>query len=187
MDFQKNGRGLLVPDQKIRMGGRFRIEHRRLVDTDVFDRPVWDTLDVEEIDNLVVNQGLNHILGVEFNGATQITQWYLGLFQGNYTPVPTDTAATLPGNATEASSYTSPTRPLWQGAAPSGQSITNSANPAVFTFNASDTIYGAFLGSSSTIGGTGGTLFAAAQFSALKAVANADQLLVTYTFNAASA
>lgn len=187
MDFQDNGRGLMVPNHKIIMGGRFRVEHRRLIKTDVFDHPIWDTLDVEEIDNLVVNQGLNHILGVEFNGQTQITNWFLGLFQGNYSPVASDTAATLPGNATECSSFTSPTRPAWQEAAPSGQSITNSANPAIFTFNAPVTVYGAFLTSSSTIGGTSGTLFAAAQFASPKAVANADQLLVSYTFNAASA
>ena len=187
MDFQENGRGLMVPEHKIIMGGRFHIEHRRPMIEPHLGFQVWETLDEFDVENLVVNQGLNHILNVEFDGATQITQWYLGLFQGNYSPQATDTAALIPGNATECSSYTSATRPLWQPASASGQSITNSANPAVFTFNGSVTIYGAFLDSSSSIGGTGGTLFAAAQFANSKAVAAADQLLVTYTFNAASA
>lgn len=191
MNFKDSGKGLLVPEHKIIMGGRFNILHRRRDKRaeDAWGFETWETLSIEQVDNLVVNQGLNHILGVEFNGQTQVSaaSWFLGLFQGNYTPVPTDTAATLPGNATECSSYTSATRPLWQGAAPSGQSITNSANPAVFTFNAGVTVYGAFMVSSSTIGGTSGVLFAAAQFAAPKAVSNADQLLVTYTFNATSA
>jgi hypothetical protein len=187
MDFKDSGKGLLIPEHKIIMGGRFHIEHRRPVYEPHLGFSCWETLSEEDVDNIVVNQGLNHILGVEFDVVTQITQWFLGLFQGNYTPVATDTAATIPGNSTECSSYTSATRPLWQPAAASGQSITNSANPAIFTFNTNVTIYGAFLASLATIGGTGGTLFAAAQFSASKAVANLDQLLVTYTFNAASA
>jgi hypothetical protein len=183
MNFVGNRRGKLV------MGGRFHITHRRLVKADLFDGPAWETLSEEEVDNIVVNQGLNHILGVELQGVTQKPAWYLGLFQGNYTPVATDTAATIYGNATECSSYTSATRPLWQPAAASGQSISNVANPAVFTFNASVTVYGAFLTSLATIGGGGGSdiLFAAAQFATSKAVSATDQLLVTYQFNAASA
>lgn len=187
MDYQDNGRGLMVPEHKLVMGGRFHIEHRRPVFDPDLGFKCWKTLSEEDVDNLVVDQGLNHILGVELGGVTQITQWYLGLFQGNYTPVSGDTAATIAGNSTECSSFTSSTRPLWQPAAASGKSITNSANPAVFTFNASVTIYGAFLDSLATIGGTSGTLFAAAQFASSKPVASSDQLLVTYTFNAASA
>ena len=182
-------RGLLVPDHKLIVGGVFRIEHRRIVEEDDFFPKHWETLSEEDIANLVVNQGLNHILGVEFDGQTAKPNWYLGIFQGNYSPVASDTAATIYGNATECSSYTSATRPPWTPAAPSGQSITNAANPAIFTFNANVTIYGAFLTSLATIGGGGGSdiLFAAAAFANSKAVSSGDQLLVTYTLNAASA
>ena len=144
-------------------------------------------IDEWEDENLVVYEGLNDLLNTYFNNGSQIGSWYLGIFQGNYTPVNTDTASTIASNSTECSSYTNATRPSWQNAAPSGQAITNSGTPATFTFNASQTIYGAFLVSSSTIGGSGGKLFSAAQFGTAKSVVSTDQLMLTYAFSASSA
>ena len=134
-----------------------------------------------ELDNLVVNQGLNDLLNVYLNSGSQKTQWYVGLFQGNYAPSLTDTASNWAANATEASNYTSATRPVWTPAAASAQSITNSASPASFTFNANITLYGIALVSNNVIGGTGGTLFSEAAFAAPQPVTNGSQLLVTYT------
>jgi hypothetical protein len=142
-------------------------------------------IDEFEDHNLVVNQGLDHILGVEFTGVTQITSWYLAPFTGNYTPVATDTASTIVSNATECTAYTSTTRVAYTGVEGS-QACTNSASPATFTFNASATIYGAFLTSASTKSSTSGTLFAAAQFATAKSVASGDQLILSYAFSAAS-
>ena len=133
-----------------------------------------------ELDNLVVNQGLNDLLNVYLNAGSQKTQWYVGLFQGNYAPSLTDTASNWAANATEASNYTSATRPVWTPAAASAQSITNSASPASFTFNANITLYGIALVSNNVIGGTGGTLFSEATFAAPQAVTTGSQLLVTY-------
>ena len=143
-------------------------------------------IDEFEDDNLVVNQGLNSLLNIMFNGSTQITSWYMGIFQGNYTPVAGDTASTIASNSTECSAYTAGTRPTWTPAAASSQSISNSGSPATFTFNASNTIYGAFLISSNVINGTAGTLFSGAQFASAKSVVSGDQLVLTYTFNASS-
>ena len=168
--------GLLVPNHHMVLGGQFHAKLRR----------AGRIIDEWSFDNVVVNQGLNSILGVYFNASTQITAWYLGIFQGNYTPLATDTAANIVVNSTECTAYTSATRPAWSPAAASAQSVTNSATQATFTFNASQTIYGAFLTSSNVISGTAGTLFAAAQFGASKSVVNLDQLLLTYTFNASS-
>lgn len=137
--------------------------------------------------NLVVNEGLNSMLDIMFHGSTQITTWYVGLFEGNYTPVATVTAATIASAATETTAYTQGTRPEFVEAAAASQSITNSANRATFTFNDTKTIYGAFLVSSSTKSGTTGTLFSAARFASSKAVVSGDELLLTYTFTAASA
>lgn len=144
-------------------------------------------IDEWEDDNLVVNEGLNSLLSVYFNGGAQITTWYCGVFEGNYTPVATVTAATIASAATESTAYDSATRPEWVEAAPSSQSITNSASRASFVFNATKTIYGAFLVSTSTKSGTSGTLFSAARFSTAKSVVDDDELLLTYTFTAASA
>jgi hypothetical protein len=179
MEYGKRKSGLLVPKHMIpvdglKLGGRFKGE--------IFRK--GKLIDEFDVKNLVVNQGLNDVLNTYLNGGGQITSWFMGLFQGNYTPVATDTASSIAGNSTECSSYSSSTRPQWSPAAPSGQSISNSANRATYTFTGSVTIYGAFLISSNVIGGTAGTLFAAAQFGSSKAVSNSDQLLLTYQLNA---
>lgn len=146
-----------------------------------------EVIDQFDCDNLVVNQGLNYMLGAALGNQTVITSWYIGLFSGNYTVVAGDTAATIASNSTEVSAYTAGTRQGWSPAAPSSQSITNSASQASFTFNGSVTIYGGFLVSTATISGTSGTLFSGAQFGAAKSVVSGDILLLTYTYNAASA
>lgn len=182
MEFGRSKSGLIVPKHylspksEMKKHGTYHAVLKR--DGKVIDE--WD------YDNLVVNQGLNYDLSVALGGGGQITQWYLGIFQGNYNPVASDTAANWATNATECSSYTSPTRPAFTPGAAAGQSITNSLNPATFTFNNGVTVYGTALVSSNTIAGTGGTLFSEALFGAAKAVVSGDQLLVTYTLSASS-
>lgn len=176
LDFEKSDGGVLMPSSKLLVGGVFQGQIIR-------DGKVIDEF---EDHNLVVNEGLNALLNIMFNGATQITTWYLGIFEGNYTPVATVTAATITSASTESTAYTSSTRPEYTEAAASSQSITNSASRASFVFNATKTIYGAFLVSNSTKSSTSGTLFSAARFSTAKAVDSGDELLLTYTFNASS-
>ena len=137
--------------------------------------------------NLVTNEGLNDLLQVYLGNGTQKATWYVGLFEGNYTPVATVTAATIASAATECVAYDEATRPEWVEAAAASQQITNTASKATFTINATKTVYGAFLVSDSTKGGTAGVLFAASRFSTARALIDDDQLLVTYTIQAASA
>jgi hypothetical protein len=159
-----------------KVGGVFTIEHIR-------DGKVIDTW---EEHNIVVNEGLNNLLDVYLHATTQTTAWYVGIFEGNYTPVATDTGANIAVNATESIAYSEATRPAWVEAAAAAQSITNSANKATFTINATKTIYGAFLISTSAKSDTLGTLFAATKFTAARSVVATDQLLVTYTVTAAT-
>lgn len=175
--FERRDNGLLVPNHKLLVGGKYHVEHLR----------GGEVIDAFDCDNLVTNEGLNSLLNVYLQAATQITTWYLGVFEGNYTPVATDTAATFVASATESTAYTATARQAWTPATASGQSITNSANKASFTFNATKTIYGAFLSSASAQSATTGVLFSAAKFSAAKSVVANDQLLLTYTFSATSA
>lgn len=168
--------GLLVPAEPLRVGGRFLGEIRRK----------GQIIDQFEIPNLVVDEGLNHLLNVAFNGATQVPTWYLGLFEGNYTPIAGVTAATIVSASTECTAYTSATRPEYVEAASTAKLTTNVANRASFVFDASKTIYGAFLISTNVKGSTTGVLFAAARFGAAKAVTTDDELLLTYAFSAAS-
>lgn len=168
--------GILLPNNELKVGGRFQFEHVR--NGQIIDR--WEDA------NLVVNEGLNAVLDIMFHGSTQISTWYVGLFEGNYTPVATVTAATITSAATECTAYDEATRVAYDEAAAASQSITNSASKATFTFNATKTIYGAFLVSASAKSATSGTLFSAARFSTSKAVVDDDQLLVTYTLAASS-
>lgn len=168
--------GILLPVAALALGGRFTLDHIR--DGELIDR--------EETPNLVVNEGLDHVLNTVFHGGTQVGTWSLGLFEANYTPIATVTAATIAAAATECVAYDEATRQEYVEAAASGQSITNSANKATFTMNATKSVYGAFLISNSTKGGTSGVLFSAARFAAAKQVVDDDQLLLTYTFNASS-
>lgn len=176
MDFQRSAGGVLLPVSQLALGGRFLVQHVRR----------GEVIDEEELKNLVVNEGLNHILDVVLHGASQVGTWYLGLFEGNYTPVATVTAATITAASTECTAYDESTRVAYDEAAASGQSITNSASKATFTMNASKTVYGAFLASASAKSATTGVLLSAARFGSSKAVVDDDQLLLTYTFSASS-
>lgn len=158
------------------IGGFFTIEHVR--DGKVIDK--W------EEHNLVVNEGLDHILDAVLHGSAQNASWFVGIFEGNYTPVGSDISADIAANAVESIAYDEVSRPAWDEAAASAQSITNSANKATFTINASKVIYGAFLISEGTKGGATGVLFAASRFAVARTVVDDDQLLVTYTVAAAS-
>ena len=144
-------------------------------------------IDTWEDDNLVVNEGLNSLLNVYLGATAKESTWYVALFEGNYTPVASLTAATFAAAATESTAYTEATRPEWVDAPSTTQQITNTASKATFTINDTKTMYGAALISDNVKGGTAGVLFAASRFSVARQVVAEDQLLVTYTVQAASA
>jgi hypothetical protein len=139
--------------------------------------------------NLCTDQGLEHLLDVAFSDATQITDWYVAIFESDHTPAAGNTYA-VPGY-TESTAYNEATRPAWTEAGVSAKAITNSANKATFTMNATKTIYGAALVGGGTAATTrkntagGGKLFNLAQFSSgFKVVESADVLKVTITLTA---
>jgi hypothetical protein len=173
---------LLVPDRRL-------LVPKAVVEGCILGQIIRKGSVIDEFDvkNIVVNQGLNYLLGAALGAQPVVTAWFIGLFSNNYTILSSDTAATIAANAGEVTQYTAGTRQAWQPAPPATQSITNAANQATFTFNATLNVYGAFLISSSAINGTSGTLFAGAQFGSSKSVVASDILQLTYTFTAASA
>lgn len=175
-EYQMNDAGLLVPSSPIKVKGVYHGLHLR--DGKVIDE--W------EDENIVPTEGLNHILSIELAGGTQITNWYIAPYEANATPSASWTAANVTANSTECTAYTSATRVAWTPGAASGGVISNSGSPATFTFNATKTIYGAFLISNSTKSATSGTLFSASLFSSSKSVVNLDQLILTYSFTLTS-
>lgn len=138
---------------------------------------------VDGFQNLVVTEGLNHILDVEFNGGTQDTTWFIGLKNAG-TVVAGDTLASHAG-WTENSNYTG-VRKAFTSAAASAGAITNSASKASFAIDTNaQTIAGGFLTTVDT--GTVGTLFSAKDFTGgSKSADSGDTLEVTLTITGSS-
>lgn len=145
---------------------------------------------VAETKNLVVNVGLQYMAGTALDGSTaRITTWYLGLYgaAASNTPAASDTMSSHAG-WTENTDYSEANRvtAVFAAATTANPSVvTNAANKANFTMNATTTIGGAFLTSDNTKGGTTGTLFSAADFQSPgdRSVVSSDVLLVTYQFS----
>jgi hypothetical protein len=139
-----------------------------------------EVIDTEVVKNIIPTEGIDFILNAALNGGTQFSTWYIGLFEANYTPLAADTMATFPASATETTTaYDETTRvALVDGALAAGL-WSNAASPAEFTFNASKTIYGGFISSGSTKGGTTGVLLSAVKAATSKAVVDNDVLRIT--------
>ena len=145
-----------------------------------------------ESKNLVVNGGLQYMAGTALTSVAQVTTWYLGLYGAgaSNTPAASDTMSSHAG-WTENTTYSNATRvaAVFVTATTANPSIvTNAASPAAFNINGTTTIGGAFLTSSSTKGGTTGTLFSAADFGSPgdRSVVSGDTLSVTYQFSLAA-
>lgn len=181
-------------------GGRFRgvVNSRRglvfgvraaglwkAVCRDPLGRVKWQ----DEFHNIVVNQGLDHILDVVLSAGTQITSWFIGLTDGTPTPAAADTMDGGHAGWTEVTAYDEATRQAFTDGGVSSQSIDNVGNEAVFTISANGTtVGGAFLVSSSTKGSSAGgqTLYSAGPFAAGdKTIDDNDTLTITATFTQA--
>lgn len=173
----QKGQGL---SDGIRGGGRFKVE---CLDKD--GNLKWTA----ESKNLVVNVGLQDMNTQYFKGATYTAAWYIGLYGAASTnnPAAGDTMSSHAG-WTEITGYSNANRPTATfGTATTADPsvIDNSASPASFSINATNTIGGAFLTSNNTKGGTTGILFSAADFQSPgdRSVVSGDTLNVTYTFS----
>jgi hypothetical protein len=147
----------------------------------------------ERVDsNIVVTEGMNHMLNVVLAGGTAVATWYFGLFSANYTPVATLTAATFTSASTELVSntegYSETTRQAFVEAAAAAGSINNTASKAAFTIATATTVtvWGAGLLSSNVKGGTTGTLLSAAKFSAARTLYDTDVFNLGYTLTLTS-
>lgn len=144
-------------------------------------------LSVEDVHNIIPTEGIDYILGASLKGVSQVSSWFIALFEGNYTPVAGITAATFPAGATECTAYTEANRVPWVGGSVSGGSVSNSASKAAFSMNATKTVYGIAQTSLAAKGGTTGVLVSVARFAAAKAVVADDILNVTSTITLTSA
>ena len=142
-------------------------------------------VDDDLVHNLVPTEGLNHMLNTEFKGGAQVGTWYLALFQGNYTPVAGDTAATFSASATEATAYSEATRVQWVEGTVAGGQLDNAASRAEFTMTSLITVYGAALLSATAKGATTGVLSSIARFSSPKISVDVIRVTAGYVLTSA--
>ena len=167
------------PEAKAKAGGVYKIQ---CVGAD--GNVKWE----DEMHNLVVNTGLQSMVAVYLDGATQITTWYLGLITGPGSGTTIAAGDTLASHAgwTEFTNYSGNRKTATFGTATTADPsvINNTASPASFSISgAGGTVAGAFLASVDT--GTSGTLFSASDFQSPgdRVVVSGDTLNVSYTFS----
>lgn len=143
--------------------------------------------------NLIPDEGINHILDVAVNGATQITTWFFGLYSGAVTPAANWTAATWVATATEITSnttgYSETTRQAWVGTAAASDATSNLASKAVFTIilpSSTLTVNGCAMVSSDVKGGTTGKLISASRFATTRNLSSGDLFNLGYTLTGTS-
>jgi hypothetical protein len=138
----------------IKGGLQYEVEH--LIDGVVVDRFV--------VNNLIPQVGIDHIAGLLRGLATPISNWYIGLFAGNYVPTMATTSADLPTTAGESVAYSETTRPAWVHAYDGVNDISNNLSRAEFTFTSDQRLYGGFVVSSEAKGTGTGVLLSIVRF-----------------------
>ena len=142
---------------------------------------------VEEIYNLITNEGLDDVLTQYLTGSTYTASFFVGLTDGTPTVAAADTMASHAG-WTEIVAYDEATREALTLGTVSGQSVNNSASKASYSVNGTATVGGAFITTNSTKSGSTGTLYGVGAFTGGdKGVDSGDTLNVTVTATAASA
>jgi hypothetical protein len=164
--FEATEDGLYLPDSKIIARGQFCYNKR--------GEPV------EYSDNLLVDQGLNSLLGVALGNVTQISSWYIAIFSGDVTVLASWTAANFTSGATEITAYDETTRVAWTPTAAAGGIISSYTAKSTFTANSGITVRGAALISASAKSATSGTLMAASRFGADKALTDGEIIDIGY-------
>jgi len=142
--------------------------------------------DWQRTPNLIVNEGLSHILNVALGATAKPAGYFLALFSGSASPANNWTAANFASVASEIVSmtegYTGPTRPAWTSANTSGNSIDNMDAVASLTIATTSqlNVTGAALLTNSTRGGTTGALISATKYPVARVFQDGDTYDVGY-------
>ena len=117
--------------------------------------------------NAVTDEGLDIILNTFWNSLNH--DWYIGLIDAGLVSPTLANADTMSshGGWAEATAYDDvlslSVRPGWQIGTTTTQRLTNNTSPAVFTLNATTTVWGCFVTNNNTRGGSTGTLWSTGQ------------------------
>lgn len=172
-NFDVTAEGIFFPKQGVMASGEY------------FDR--INGGDWERTPNLIVTEGLAHILSVALGATAKPAGYYLALFSGAAAPAANWTAASFAAAASEIVSmtegYTSPTRPVWTPPASTAtNSIDNMAAIARVTMATAGqlNVSGAAMLTNSTRGGTTGKLISATKYAADRVFQNGDTYDIGY-------
>lgn len=172
-NFDVTAEGIFFPKQGVMASGEY------------FDR--INGGDWERTPNLIVTEGLAHILSVALGATAKPAGYYLALFSGAAAPAANWTAASFAAAASEIVSmtegYTSPTRPVWTPPASTAtNSIDNMAAIASVTMATAGqvNVTGAAMLTNSTRGGTTGKLISATKYAADRVFQNGDTYDIGY-------
>lgn len=132
--------------------------------------------------NGVCNAALNDALNVYLRNGTPKAAWYMGLVDNSgFTAFAAADTISSHAGWTEATGYSSSTRPQWSPGAASSQAVVNGTT-VDFAMTGSAVIRGLMVASDSTKGGSSGLLYSTAQFAeGNQTVASGYTLKVTYT------
>lgn len=136
--------------------------------------------------NLVVNEGIAHILNVALGAKAKASGYYLALFSGSTAPAANWTAANFSSVSGEIVSlsegYTNATRPQWNPTDTNGNSIENLAAVASVTIATTSqlNVTGAALLTNATRGGNTGTLISVTKYAAARTFQNNDVYELSY-------
>lgn len=136
-------------------------------------------------DNLVVSEGLTHILSVALGSTAKPAGYYLALFGGATAPAANWTAATFPSVAQEITSltegYADATRPAWAPGVAANGLISNSVAASLTITTATTlSVTGLALLTNNTRGGTSGVLVSATKFASTRSFQNGDVYQIGY-------
>lgn len=140
----------------------------------------------ELIPNMIVTEGLAHILNVALGSTAKPAGYYLALFSGATAPAPNWTASNFASVASEIVSltegYTSATRPAWTPTNTATGSIDNMTTVASVTIATATAlnVTGAALLTNSARGGTTGVLVSATKYAATRTFQNGDIYEIGY-------
>lgn len=172
-NFDVTAEGIFFPRQGVMASGEY------------FDR--INGGDWERTPNLIVTEGLAHILSVALGGTAKPAGYFLALFSGAAAPAANWTAASFAAAASEIVSmtegYTSPTRPAWTPpSSTANNSIDNMAAIASVTMATAGqlNVSGAAMLTNSTRGGTTGKLISATKYAAERVFQNGDTYDIGY-------
>ncbi len=170
--YERTDLGVVFPKQKLVIGG-------------VFSASV-DGGPMIVGNNTLALQCLDSMLSVYFDNQAAPVAFYVAPFTNNIAPTSALTAATFTATQGEYTGYTQAARTAWTpNGASSGQTVSNSASPALFTVGASAaTVAGAGLLTASAKGATTGVLVAAALFATPNALNPGSSLSIQYSLAA---